>query len=228
MVERRWHERDFIEEVAARRGCEMTRRRGGGPWDLRAVTAGVPWTCRVDPLGDEIPTSVRWECPGLKLGATRRQPMNLVIGWTGGPGDGSTTVTLGHSSTSNDSLGTDLVAGLALAGAAALFQRWRRHRAAPPEQAEQAVPEPVGPLGPAWHVIDNTGVADLSLLAWLDGWPPAWFGDGDVRPVTGCSVVLTQHGLRVETERWWSSAPALDRQIDLGLEVARRLVAAGA
>ncbi len=227
MVERRWHERDFIEEVAARRGCEVTRRRGSGPWDLRGATRGTAWTCRLEPLGDEVPPSVRWECAALKLGATRRQPMNLVIAWTGGPDDGSTPLQLGHSSVSNDSLCSDIVAGVALAGATALFQRWRRKQAEA-RPAPAPAPEPVGPLGPAWRLIDNTGVADPSLLAWLDGWPPAWCGPHDVRPVTGCSVVLTQHGLRVETEGWWSSAPALDRQIDLGVEVARRLVAAGA
>jgi len=50
-------------------------------------------------------------------------------------------------------------------------------------------------------------------------------GDGIVRPAELWSISVTSEGLVVESVSWWGSAPALNHQVELALDIARRLAA---
>lgn len=69
------------------------------------------------------------------------------------------------------------------------------------------------------------GILDVALRRRLENWPPAQHGDGVLWPVELSSIKLTDEGLVVESVSWWGSAPALDHQIGLALEIAQRLTA---
>ncbi len=72
---------------------------------------------------------------------------------------------------------------------------------------------------------DPAGILDDELLRRIENWPAAKHGDGVVRPAELLSVTSTREGLIVESVSWWGSAPTLDHQIGLALEIARRLTA---
>ncbi len=50
-------------------------------------------------------------------------------------------------------------------------------------------------------------------------------GDGVVRPAELWPVHVSGEGLVVESVSWWDSAPALDHQIALAVDIADRLTA---
>jgi hypothetical protein len=50
-------------------------------------------------------------------------------------------------------------------------------------------------------------------------------GDGVVRPAELWSIKSTREGLIVTSVSWWGSAPALDHQIGLAVDIARRMTA---
>lgn len=70
---------------------------------------------------------------------------------------------------------------------------------------------------------DPAGILDVALRRRIENWPSAQHGDGVVRPAELWSIKSTGEGLIVESVSWWGSAPALDHQIGLGLEIAHRL-----
>lgn len=70
---------------------------------------------------------------------------------------------------------------------------------------------------------DPVGILDAALHQRIENWPSAQHGDGVVRPAELCSIKLTGEGLVVESVSWWGSAPALDHQIGLAVEIAHRL-----
>ncbi|CAN5454142.1 hypothetical protein BH11ACT8_BH11ACT8_13560 [soil metagenome] len=72
---------------------------------------------------------------------------------------------------------------------------------------------------------DPAGVLDAALRRRIEDWPSALHGDGVVRPAELWSIRLTGEGLVVESVSWWGSAPALDHQIGLANDIARRLAA---
>lgn len=72
---------------------------------------------------------------------------------------------------------------------------------------------------------DPAGILDVALRRRLENWPSAQHGDGVVRPAELWSITLTGQGLVVQSVSWWGSAPALDHQICLALDVAHRLIA---
>ncbi|MEO5608618.1 MAG: hypothetical protein ABIQ92_03095 [Ornithinibacter sp.] len=72
---------------------------------------------------------------------------------------------------------------------------------------------------------DPAGVLDLALRRRLESWPTAMHGDGVVRAAELSAVKLTGEGLVVESVSWWGSAPALDHQIGLAVDIALRLAA---
>jgi hypothetical protein len=74
---------------------------------------------------------------------------------------------------------------------------------------------------------DPHGVVDAELRQRLEHWPDAAHGDGIVRPAELWSIRATREGLIVTSVSWWGSAPALDHQIALALDVAARFVALG-
>ena len=49
-------------------------------------------------------------------------------------------------------------------------------------------------------------------------------GDGVVRPAELTAIRRTGEALVVASSSWWDSAPALDHQIGLAIDVARRLM----
>ncbi len=70
---------------------------------------------------------------------------------------------------------------------------------------------------------DPSGILDPALRRRIEDWPTALHGDGVVRPAELVSIKVTREGLIVESSSWWDSAPALDHQIGLALEIAERL-----
>jgi hypothetical protein len=72
---------------------------------------------------------------------------------------------------------------------------------------------------------DPAGVLDGALRQRIERWPAAMHGDGVARPAELWSIGRTGEGLVVTSVSWWGSAPALDHQIGLAIDVARRLMA---
>ena len=72
---------------------------------------------------------------------------------------------------------------------------------------------------------DPAGILDVVLRRRIENWPSARHGDGVVRPAELWSIKVNGEGLIVESVSWWGSAPALDHQIGLALDVAHRLAA---
>jgi len=70
---------------------------------------------------------------------------------------------------------------------------------------------------------DPAGILDAALRQRVEHWPSAPHGDGVVRPAELWSIRVTGEGLIVESVSWWGSAPALDHQIGLAVDIARRL-----
>ncbi len=66
---------------------------------------------------------------------------------------------------------------------------------------------------------------DAVLRRRIENWPPAQHGDGVVRPAELSSIARNGEGLVVESVSWWGSAPALDHQMGLALDIAHRLTA---
>ena len=74
---------------------------------------------------------------------------------------------------------------------------------------------------------DPHGIVDAALRLRVEHWPDAVHGDGRVLPAELLSMQVTGEGLVVTSVSWWGSAPALDHQIGLALDVAQRLTALG-
>lgn len=72
---------------------------------------------------------------------------------------------------------------------------------------------------------DPAGILDAALRRRIENWPSAQHCDGVVRPAELWSIARTGEGLVVESVSWWGSAPALDHQIGLALDIAHRLTA---
>jgi hypothetical protein len=71
---------------------------------------------------------------------------------------------------------------------------------------------------------DPGGILDAGLRQRIENWPPAPHGDGVTRPAELWSIRYTHEGLIVASVSWWNSAPALDHQIGLALDLAHRLM----
>lgn len=72
---------------------------------------------------------------------------------------------------------------------------------------------------------DPAGILDAGFRQCIENWPSAPHGDGIVRPAQLWSITCTREGLVVQSVSWWDSAPALDHQIGLAVDIARRLTA---
>jgi hypothetical protein len=72
---------------------------------------------------------------------------------------------------------------------------------------------------------DPKGILDDDLRRRIESWPTARHGDGVVRPAELSSIKVTREGLVVESASWWDSAPALDHQIGLAVDIASRMTA---
>lgn len=72
---------------------------------------------------------------------------------------------------------------------------------------------------------DPHGILDADLRRRLESWPPAIHGDGVVRPAELTSISVRSEGLVVASASWWDSAPVLAHQLDLAMDLARRLAA---
>lgn len=70
---------------------------------------------------------------------------------------------------------------------------------------------------------DPHGILDAQLRHRVERWPAALHGDGVMRPAELWSIQVTGEGLVVASVSWWSSAPALDHQIALAVDIAGRL-----
>ncbi len=70
---------------------------------------------------------------------------------------------------------------------------------------------------------DPHGMLDAQLRRRIEHWPAALHGDGVVRPAELWSIRITGEGLVVGSVSWWGSAPALDHQIALAVDIADRL-----
>ena len=83
---------------------------------------------------------------------------------------------------------------------------------------------PAGDAEGRFVYTDPAGVLDGGLRRRIENWPPALHGDGVVRPAELWSIKQTREGLIVESVSWWGSAPALDHQIRLAVDIAHRLM----
>jgi len=72
---------------------------------------------------------------------------------------------------------------------------------------------------------DPHGILDDRLRHRVEHWPTAMHGDGVVRPAELWSIQVTNEGLVITSVSWWNSAPALDHQIALAIDIAGRLTA---
>jgi hypothetical protein len=72
---------------------------------------------------------------------------------------------------------------------------------------------------------DPHGILDAQLRHRVEHWPAALHGDGVMRPAELWSIQVTGEGLVITSVSWWSSAPALDHQIALAVDIAGRLTA---
>ena len=81
--------------------------------------------------------------------------------------------------------------------------------------------------GGRYAYTDPHGVVDAQLRRRIEQWPDAAHGDGTMRPAELWSIQVTGEGLVVASSSWWGSAPALDHQIALALDVAGRLTVLG-
>lgn len=86
---------------------------------------------------------------------------------------------------------------------------------------------PTADEGGRYGYTDPAGLLDARLRERVEHWPTALHGDGEVRPAELGSIRQTREGLVVGSASWWGSAPALDHQIGLALDIAQRLTAAG-
>jgi hypothetical protein len=82
---------------------------------------------------------------------------------------------------------------------------------------------PDGGSGERFVYTDPAGILDADLRHRIENWPSALHGDGVVRPAELWSIKMTREGLIVNSVSWWNSAPALNHQISLAVDVARRL-----
>lgn len=74
---------------------------------------------------------------------------------------------------------------------------------------------------------DPHGVLDGPLRQRVEHWPAAPHGEGDVWTAEPVSVRVTGEGLVVASTSVWGSAPALNHQIALGVDIADRLARVG-
>jgi hypothetical protein len=116
-----------------------------------------------------------------------------------------------------------LLAGSVAVGLFALWKRRARSRAASSER-----PSPQQPtFAEAWRVDDPSGIIDDRVAAMLLNPPTAPHPAGkSPRPISIGSIHLRPVGLRVLSDRWWASADALAYQLEVGLVIARRVIAA--
>lgn len=70
---------------------------------------------------------------------------------------------------------------------------------------------------------DPAGILDADLRRRIEQWPSAAHGDGIVRPAELGAIRTTREGFVLESSSWWDSAEALDHQIGLAIDIARRL-----
>ncbi len=82
---------------------------------------------------------------------------------------------------------------------------------------------PGGEVGGRFVYTDPARILDAGLRRRIETWPSAQHGDGVVRPAELWSVTRTGEGLVVGSVSWWGSAPALDHQIGLAVDIAHRL-----
>lgn len=217
MATYRWHESDFVTEVAARRGARLEGNAGSG-WRLHGSGAdGVRWVVTLTPASGETGPQIVWRTTELRAGEDDRR--QLVVGRSN-PGGTS------FGDLEGGVLGAALAAGVLAVGG--LLRRRRGAQPPPPAPPAPGTDRPAdGVLGPGWSVLDPSGVLDAGLAPVFGTWPTAWWGPGDERPARLDRVWLNQNGLEVTASEWWCSAPALDQLVGLGVEVAGRLRRAG-
>lgn len=85
-------------------------------------------------------------------------------------------------------------------------------------------PSAVG-VGGRYAYTDPRGILDSPLRHRVEHWPAAVHGDGVMRPAELWSIQVNGEGLVITSVSWWSSAPALDHQIALAVDIADRLAA---
>jgi hypothetical protein len=200
---------DFINEVARARGLVLTTT-GKHFFRLEPRPAPAPaWHCDLDdgtPSGEGDPgTYVRWVCPALRLvwSAAARQSAVSAASASGGQLDVRRT-------------GPQSDLGRLVAG----FRRLVGRSSGGP--ADGGSGSGAGADGGLAHT-DPYGVLDGPLRHRIEHWPPAWHGDGVLRPAQLGSIGITFEGLIVSSYGWWGSAAVLDHHIGLAVDIADRL-----
>lgn len=222
-------DQSWVREPATRRGFVLTDlsvadhlqyRLDGG---LGPAGQQRPWTCSVnraflDDGGAE--NWVEWTCPSL-LARPGGHDLTASFGGGGGLGaSGETTLDLA-------------VVGVR---AAAAFLRGRRRPEAELVVSDVLevcdVADPDGVLvGEARHRFGHWPVVDADMPAWARKVRTVMRARELPRdaPPDGLALSMTSHSpLSISTRDWWQVTERLEHQIDLGIALARSVVAAGA
>jgi hypothetical protein len=222
-------DQSWAREPASRRGLgftdlsESTHLRYRLDGDLGPAGGRRPWTCSVNRafLADGGAESwVEWTCPSL---LARPGGHDLVASFGGGGGLGA----------SGDGVVDVAVVGLR---AATSFLRGRRR-----PEADQVVTDvltvcdvsdPDGVLvGEARHRFAHWPVVDAPLPEWARTVRKV-MGARQLpadAPPDGLALSMTSHSpLTIVTRDWWQLPERLEHQFDLGVALARSVVAAGA
>jgi hypothetical protein len=189
---------DFISVVVGARDLVVTGA-GNHAFRLEPRESVLAWHCDLDdgtPTGEGDPASfVRWVCPALR--AVRSAAATAA---TAAP-----RLDVRRTGPQSD-------LGRLAARLGRLAGRWSGSSAGGGSEGRFVYTDP-------------QGVIDAPLRQRIEYWPAAWHGDGVVRPAELWSIHVTGEGLIVDSVSWWGSAPALDHQIALAIDIADRLTA---
>lgn len=222
MATYRWHEDDFIRDVASRRSLRVDGN-AGSRWRMSASDPALSWSITLSPASGETPPEIVWRTTDLRAGD---DPQRQLVVRRRRDSDGSAWAGAGDDAVSLVATGVALAIG-------GLFGRRKKQAAAEapsaaaPPAAHPAATQHAGPLGEGWSVTDPGGVLDTGLAPLFSTWPVAWWGPGDERPATLDALWLNQNGLEVTAAGWWCSADALDQLITVGTTLGSRARARG-
>jgi len=186
---------DFIDVVARARGLLVTRT-SSHVFRLESRGESPPWYCDLD---DGTPTGESDPASSVRWVCPQLRAVRS-------PTEPVTTLLDVHRPGSHSDL----------ARMVSWFGRLTGRRAVTPTSAGAES---------RYSYTDPYRIMDAELRHRAEHWPSALHGDGVVRPAELWSIQVSGEGLIVTSVSWWGSAPALDHQIALAVDVAGRLAA---
>ena len=203
----RWRSNEFIAEAARVAGWQLTTKHDR--WLLDGVDRGVTWRCELTGknMHTELSAQVNWICSAL--GVTDEQARRVLD-----------TITVANIRAGNLPGADDLPATLTIGDAGPqtdLGQMWQLVKTRNLRGLFKA--------DRSLTIDDSRGLIDAPLRARIERWPTAYVGTSDDRPAKIAWARVEPSGFRVVSSGWWDSAAALTHQIELGIDLAARLLA---